>query len=459
MTVAVFDIGKTNLKLLAIREGAVLETLTTANRPRPAPPYLHSDLAAIETWLLGALGQLAARHRIEAVVASGHGSGGVLVDEAGPVLPMMDYEAEAPEDIVAGYAAVAPAFEEAFCAIGGGASRLGGQLFWQSRAWPEAFARARWLLMLPQYWAWRLSGVAASELTTLGAQTHLWNHAEGRLTGLAERMGWARLLPPLRPAWDAQGPIRPEVAAATGLDPTTPVLCGIHDSNANYFRYLAAGLQSFVLLSTGTWIIGFNAGLPLARMDGSRGMVANTDPDGRPISCTLIMFGREYAVLAGGDAEPDADAAARLVARGTLALPSFVDFDGVFPGSAERGRIDGPPPETAEERAALATLYCALGTAVCLDLLQAAAPVIVDGGFAANPLFAPLLAALRPDLPVQVSDSRDGTALGAALLWHRNRGRPAPPLALRQAAPAAIPGLAAYAARWRALAEGGAAAL
>jgi sugar (pentulose or hexulose) kinase len=78
--------------------------------------------------------------------------------------------------------------------------------------------------------------------------------------------------------------------------------------------------------------------------------------------------------------------------------------------------------------------------------------VIVDGGVAANPLFAPLLAALRPGDRVETSAESDGSAIGAALLWARNQGHAATRVPLRPAAPLTLPGLAAYADRWRALA-------
>jgi len=50
--VAVLDIGKTNVKLsAATRDGALLETVSTANVTRDGPPYRHPDLAGIEDWL------------------------------------------------------------------------------------------------------------------------------------------------------------------------------------------------------------------------------------------------------------------------------------------------------------------------------------------------------------------------------------------------------------------------
>jgi sugar (pentulose or hexulose) kinase len=108
-----------------------------------------------------------------------------------------------------------------------------------------------------------------------------------------------------------------------------------------------------------------------------------------------------------------------LLVQGTLALPSFVGDDGLFPGSAHRGRIIGPLPETPAEWQALAVLYAAFSANRCLDALGSSKRIVIDGGFAANLPFARCLAALRPSQSVSVSQSRDGTALGAALLWRR----------------------------------------
>ena len=75
--------------------------------------------------------------------------------------------------------------------------------------------------------------------------------------------------------------------------------------------------------------------------------------------------------------------------------------------------------------------------------------IIVDGGFVDDPLFAPLLAALRPHQPVALSREREGTAIGAALLWRWQEREAAVALDLREVAAPQIAGLAAYAERWR----------
>ena len=45
-TIAVFDIGKTNVKLNVVTpQGEVLETLSTPNPSIDGPPYRHHDLS------------------------------------------------------------------------------------------------------------------------------------------------------------------------------------------------------------------------------------------------------------------------------------------------------------------------------------------------------------------------------------------------------------------------------
>ena len=349
---------------------------------------------------------------------------------------------------------MAPWFEECCCPINPAGLTLARQLFWQSRAFPEEFRRARWILPFAQYWAWGLCGVPASEVTSLGAQTQLWNPRERDLSLLAKREGWDELLPPLRYAFDVLGTLQLEIAEKCALPQETPVLCGIHDSSANYARYLAAGLDDFTLISTGTWLITFNTALPLAGLDPLRDTVSNTDLLGRAVACARFMGGREHALIAGREhGEPEIADVEALIAAGTVALPSFTDSGGPYPETGGRGLIAGPRPHGARARAALASLYVALMASASLDLLRSANRVIVDGGFVDDPLFARLLAALRPHQRVALSGEREGTAIGAALLWRWPEREAPVPLDLREVAAPEVKGLAAYAGRWREAAD------
>ena len=446
---AVIDIGKTHQKVLTIDgAGRCLSSERVAIAPLAGPPYPHLDAEAVWSFVLRALARLARDVAVDALVVSAYGSTAALVDDTGLVLPIADYEHEPPADLVAGYAAAAPPFAEAFAPTNPAGLTLGRQLYWLARAYPEAVARTRHLLLHPQYWAWRLSGVAAAEITSLGAQTHLWAPLAGRLTDLAVAEGWADRLPPIRRAWDALGPITPQVAAITGLPADTPVLCGIHDSNANYLRYRQGLAQPVTVMSTGTWLITFNPTGRPADLDPNRDTNTNTDAFGDPVCCSRFMLGREHA-LAGGtrQALTPADIAG-VVSAGAMALPSFTDTGGPVPATGGQGRMVGPAIDDPRWVAARATLYAALMSAEALRAGSAQPPIVIDGGFADAPLYAALIAALWPDGTVHVSTEPDGTAIGASLLWDWGR-RTVPQPLLRRVSPLGVTGLDAYAARWR----------
>ncbi|WP_234820222.1 MULTISPECIES: FGGY family carbohydrate kinase [Sinorhizobium] len=461
--IAVLDVGKTNVKLSAAQaDGTIVETLSVPNPVLPGPPWRHHDLNALSDWIFETLAILSRRHAFDAFVTSGHGSGGVLTGADpdagdGAALPMIDYEQPLPADIRDGYAPLAGSFLDRGSATMHGATHQARQLYWMEQREPRAFGNARWYLGLPQYWAWRLSGVAASESSFLGAQSHLWNVAEARWAPIVSARGWQHLMPPFAKAWQALGPVQPELARRFDLPEGLPVLTGGHDSSLNHYRYHAAGLRDFTVISTGTWIVGFSGSTAVERLDEHRGMTLNSDVFGNPLGGILTMGGREFSQIAGSDppAEPvPPETVARLIAQRTFAVPSFGEGDGIFPGSAGRGQILGPPVAEPMERKALALLCCALLTAECIDMLSDDRLVVLDGSFLRDPLYAGLVASLLPDRKVRINLDAYGVAAGAALLAGQEwRLHPAPlalgePTNLKQLTPELI----CYAADWRALA-------
>ena len=257
-------------------------------------------------------------------------------------------------------------------------------------------------------------------------------------------LGWRRLFPPLRKAWDTLGRIRPELAEATGLAPDVRIICGAHDSNASLVPHLASRREPFTVISTGTWVIIMAVG-GKGRLDPEADMLANVDVRGVPVPTARFMGGREFAVLAGEKPAEAAEAdVAAMIASGALALPAFSDQGGRFAG--RKGRIEGEAPATPKARAALATLYTALMTAHTLRRLEAPGDLIVEGGFTRSPAFAAVLARLMPSRRVVVAPQAAGAAAGAAMLAHWGEPHGAP--RLETPPDWALPGLEAYRDRW-----------
>lgn len=451
--IAVLDIGKTNAKALLLDEGgAVLAQRSRPSAGLPGPPYPQLDLDGVWAWAQGVLAELATLAPIRCIVPVAHGAAGVLMADDRPPLPALDYEHDGPDAVAAELADLLDPFALTASPVLPLGLNVGSQLLWQQRAFPDAFARATDLLMLPQYWAWRLSGVKAGEVTALGAHTHLWRPGERRLSGLVERCGWRGLFPPLRRAWEPLGPITPELAAATGLPRDCLVLTGIHDSNASWLPHMLAREPPFTVLSTGTWVIAMAAGAALDRLDPAADMLANVDARGDPVPGGRFMGGRELELVAGPEgmrATATAEDVAAVIAADVVALPAFVQGSGPFLG--RHGKILGDLGAEPERRAALGALYGALVVDVMLDKLGVGGPVVIEGSFHRNAAFCGLLAALRAGQPVHATDDPSGTARGAWLLAHWSE-RPSWPNALPPpTAPWQIEGLATYRRRWHEL--------
>jgi sugar (pentulose or hexulose) kinase len=338
------------------------------------------DVRGIRDWLMSALADCARLARIIAIVPVGHGAAAVLMDGEA-VVAALDYEAPIPPGIASAYDAERDPYAATLSPRLENGLNLGAQLYWLERLHPNLWPAQGRALLWPQYWAFVLSGVRASEVTSLGCHSDLWWPMEGRWSDLAERRGWAERLGPIRGAGDVLGAIRPEIAAATGLPSDCQVHCGLHDSNgalhaARGFRELAGG--AFAVVSTGTWFVCLSAGgAGPANYDPAEDMLANVDVAGRPTPTARFMGGRDYERWMGN-------------------------------------ALNAPSADPVG--AAQAVLDLARKTDRALGLVAAEGPILVEGRFADDAAFGAALAVIRPEQFVYRSTLGDGVALGALRL-------------------------------------------
>jgi hypothetical protein len=180
----------------------------------------------------------------------------------------------------------------------------------------------------------------------------------------------------------------------------------------------------------------------LRRLIEHRDMLANVNAFGAPVATARYMGGREYETIARSAEAPTADALIEVLSQGAIALPSFASAG---PFSGRPGRLEGVESLHGVQRAALATLYSALMSAVLIESLGAAGEIFVDGPLARNPLFAGLLAACVPVGTVRIYPQGGGTRVAAHLA-----GLPSSaPGPLQPVTPLRLPGLLEYHANWR----------
>lgn len=416
--VAVIDIGKTNAKLALVRRMDLSEiaVITRPNTVLPGPPYPHFDVEGHWQFLLEGLSRFNAEHGIDAIAITTHGAAGALIARDGSLAaPILDYEHTGPDGCASAYDAIRPPFSETGSPRLSMGLNLGAQFHWQFLTDPSLKDRVAHIVTYPQFWAHRLTGVLATDVTSLGCHTDLWNPYRGRFSSLPEALGLAdKIAPPRKPS-DVLGTVTPDVALRTGLSVETPVYCGIHDSNASLLSHLDARKPPFSVVSTGTWVIAMAVGGKSVTLDPALDTLVNVNALGHAVPSARFMGGREHDILLGGSAvaTSDADILAVLSLRSML-LPAVVPETGPFVGRQAKWRGREPAQGTGQRSAAVG-FYLALVTARCLELIGHEGPVIIEGPFARNSAFLTMLGAATSS-PVVPTDSATGTSQGTALL-------------------------------------------
>jgi sugar (pentulose or hexulose) kinase len=456
----VFDVGKTNAKLtLWDGAGRRLDRRIRRNDAIHANGYRALDAQGLEEWLAQVLSEYVRDFKIGTIIPVAHGAAAALVCGGRLFAPPMDYE----DEPSAGERAEYDAQRDSFAHTGSPALpqglNLGVQLHRLERLtspWPDELSILTW----PQYWAWRLSGVMATETTSLGCHSDLWRPLENRYSDLAIRRGWARRMPPVRHARDALATVTREWVARTGLPEDCVVLCGLHDSNAALIAargHADIAENDATVLSTGTWFVGMRSSLAEAAIDTSalteaRDCLINVDVNGRPTLSARFMGGREAELIAGLNihALTDNYDPQRLIERlpallkaGTAVFPTFAQGCGPFPNA--RGEWRNKPSDPGDQRA-ITGLYLALMADTSLSLIGSRDRLLIEGRFAEALIFIRALAALRPRQKVFVSNAHDDVPYGALRLIDSALPPPSP---LTEIQPLEV-GFSAYAEAWRA---------
>ena len=434
-TTLVLDIGKSNAKLALIdARGDVLRSACVANVSEQDPEhgYLALGVKRLEAWLLDGVPSLLRGFVPDRIAVTTHGAAFCALGADGLVLPPIDYEWDGYGDTTAAFDASLANFGHHGTPLLGQGLNGGRQIDYVHRRWPELAARIACWVPYAQYWSWWLSGVACTEVSSLGCHTGLWSPDRGRYSDWAIARGIARRFAPMRAAWDVVGGLRPGLAERWGLPAGVEIVAGVHDSNACLARHLQEHPNA-TIVSTGTWCVAMSPGAATSRLTPGRDELVNVAVDGRPVPTARFMGGREFARLSEGcDPELATLAALREVLEaGWMALPSYATGSGPMPDRQGQVLLHGQPAAEGiaavpvRLRAALAALYCADMTMLLIEDLgpaQSAAsdtrtPVILEGPLAGNPAYlAAMAAALQPRPLLQSVDALEGTARGTWML-------------------------------------------
>lgn len=457
--VVVLDLGKTLTKLsLFSEEARLLVQRTYKNRNVVADGRRWLDTDGIELWARTTLHEFARLGSPAAIVPVGHGAAAALVRGDALACPVPDYEDPIDPAMRAAYDTHRDAFHATGSPALPGGLNLGAQLCRLERDRPGIWEDGTCIIPWPQFWAWKLCRIAASEVSSLGCHTDLWFPTEGCPSSMARRIGWADSLAPMRRAEHVLGPVSPEWAVTTGLPKATRIYCGAHDSNAALHAVrahpLVAGRDATVI-STGTWFVAMRLPVTGAKMDvaalpESRDCLVNVDITGRPVPSARFMGGRELDMLGGLDVAETSEALTALpsvLRTGAMVLPGSTPGVGPYP-KAPGGWV--AEPRSAPARAAAAALYAALMADTSLELIGARDLLIVEGRFASSELFTRLLATIRSNDQIVVNRGPGGGVTFGALRLVDDQ-LPVPG-SLEPIVPLELD-LSAYKSRWRSAAS------
>ncbi len=436
--IAIFDIGKTNKKLILFDQSYAVVYKEEIQLPQIADEDGEpcEDVNTLTNWMRDSMAEVMkqAKWAIRALNFSAYGASFVNLDSQGNIAgPLYSYQKPYPEALLKDfYDKYGPRIEISVITASPpmGMLNSGLLLYWLKRNKPDLFAEIQTSLHLPQYCNFVFSNEPKSEITSIGCHTYLWDFLQWDYHGWVYNEGIARLLPPIFEANQVQ-PITVEGSRLLmGI--------GMHDSSSALVPYLLASDAPFALISTGTWSITLNPfdPTPINPVALQKDCLNYISHAGDPIKASRLFLGNEYdhqqtRLMRHFHKTSNYHRGVRfdpaLIARlledkpqQRKFLPLTMTGTGPFPDAFDQS-ADLNLFESYEEayHQLMLDLVSLQGTSLDLAVGETDVQrVFVAGGFVRNEVFMNLLASRLKDKILISSSITGAAALGAALAIH-----------------------------------------
>ncbi len=450
--IAVFDIGKTNKKLIIFDSDLkILDIEKTNIEEYEIDQIKYDNLDFIEKWFLDQLKKKSTEFNIKVISVSAHGATFACIDDQGNFsVPEISYTTDPGRE-----------FHDEFYHKFGSRTELqkvtgtpdfnlliniAKGIWFVKRRFNSQFDKTKYILNLPQYFSYRLTKKITADPTYVGCHTYLWDFFKNDWSEVADKLGIRKLLPSrIKNPWEILGTITEEVAEKTGLDPDTVVTSGIHDSNASLLPHLITSREDFVLNSTGTWCVIMHESDKVHFNEDEIGKVVffNLSPFSKPVKTSIFMGGIEFEAydqilreIHGNEELPDFDhdLYERIISEKELfILPSVTPGTGQFPESKarviEHGKVfnfdnikqkNNLPSFFNDRETAYAVLNLSLAIQTKISLDRSGMcnemPLYTEGGFSHNEAYNILISAFYPDSKIYLTNLNEATAFGAAII-------------------------------------------
>jgi sugar (pentulose or hexulose) kinase len=427
---AIFDIGKTNKKLILFSED--LRVISESEQKFPVilddDGFECDDLEHIEQWIKDSVSKLALSEKFDlsAVNFTTYGATIVYLDENGKRLtPAYNYlkpmDDQIPESLYKRHGG-----RDEFCRRTAspalGMLNSGLQPLWLRKFKPDIFSRVHYILHLPQYLSYLLTGKIRSEHTSIGCHTALWDF---------DNMSYHPWLAGLGVSLPEPVPVN--TAFETDIEGKKVMIgIGIHDSSSSLAPYFSCKKGKFLLLSTGTWCISMNPfnseNLTADQLDND--CLCYMSIEQKPVKSSRLFLGNMHETAVRILTEhfgKSLDYYKKIRADRKISISLKEKFSGstVFfkpkPESRQfRDTIDLYVFASIEE--AYHQLMNELGD-LTIEAVSMIIPeedltdiIYITGGFSKNQLFLQAVKDAFPHKSVFTSEIANGSALGAALV-------------------------------------------
>jgi sugar (pentulose or hexulose) kinase len=293
-SIAIYDIGKTNKKLLLFDEqyNMIHEESIQLAETKDEDGFSCEDVVALTTWVKKSLAEIQKdpRFEIRAVNFSGYGASFVYLDENKSVIPplynyLKPYSPELQKKFYQEYGGESH-FSKITASPVLGNLNSGMQLYRLKHEKPELFKQIKYALHLPQYLSYILCSSLHSDITSIGCHTNLWNFQQNKYHDWVKKEGVLEKLVPIEKCNIIVGHIDKNISVGVGL----------HDSSSALIPYLTSFNDPFILLSTGTWCISLNPfnHTMLSDYELHEDCLCYLSYEGNPVKASRIFAGYEH---------------------------------------------------------------------------------------------------------------------------------------------------------------------
>lgn len=420
IAILIFDIGKTNKKILLFNQeyNLVYEASIQLAETIDEDGFACEDVHALTDWLKNSFDEILKNEKfdIKAVNFSGYGASFVYLDKTGNIIaplynylkPYTDHLKKQFYNTYGGEKLIAQQTASPIL----GSLNSGMQLYRLKYEKPELYNKTEYALHLPQYLSFIISKKVATDITSIGCHTMLWNFQKNNYHEWVYKEALNEKLAPVYNSNKTSSTIFNNKQIEVGI--------GLHDSSSALIPYLKTFNEPFILISTGTWCISLNPFNDSALTDYelNNDCLCYLSYEGKPVKASRLLAGYEHE-----------QQIKKMAAHFNKSEDYYkaVNFDVAIlnkiknkPGT-ECNEINLNNFSTYDEayHVFIHSIVQKQTTSTNLILNNSAVKkIFVDGGFSSNIIYMQMLAESFNDKEVYAASVPQASALGAALVIH-----------------------------------------